>query len=73
MIDYRLPITPFLLREQAQKIALKFDIIGFSASKGWFNNFRKRNNLKFKIINPRKIFLFCESKIFLKKKQRQEL
>ena len=47
----RIPISGGLVKEKAKEIAQKFGYQKFSASDGWLQKWRKRNNVSFKCIS----------------------
>lgn len=46
----KIPINGSIIKEKALEIAEKLKLQGFSASNGWIDRFKKRNNLCFKSI-----------------------
>ncbi|KAH6945611.1 hypothetical protein HPB50_009295 [Hyalomma asiaticum] len=44
----RIPVSGDLLRQKAETLALRMDIVGFKFSDGWLRNFKKRYDLSFK-------------------------
>ena len=48
---YNYPVSGSIIRKYAKEISIKLGIRSFKASNGWFEKFKKRNNLSFKILS----------------------